>query len=373
MKILWCASGLGTPSESPYDLELSTVASHRYRIGYPSRELQRMGHFNALLPLDALSTLPEDIDVDCAVFGKITAQGPAYLPPVAKAALAAAARLRARDVPIIVDICDFQLFPGDPRGEVVRQLIESANLMTCNSSEMAVMVKTALPDRPRPIVIPDPIELPRKVPTAPPSRRAVTSSGTRSGVLKRWFDMKDPITLGLLWFGHPTNLQYLLRLAPALCDLARSLRFRLTLCSSSHPSVTSGVEALHHEGHLDIRFVEWSMDSMAQTLADSDMVIIPSDPNDPAKRGAGSNRLVHALWSGRFVIANALPSYREFEDFAWIGDDLCAGIHWALNAPDEARKRIVAGQTKIASDFTIETIARRWLEVVTGIARPPKC
>ena len=370
MKMLWCASGLGTPSNSPYDLEFSTVASHRYRIGYPSRELRRMGHANALLSLDASSCFPEDLDIDCAIFGKITAPGPAYLPPVAEAALAASARLRAREVPIIVDVCDFQLLPGDPRGEVVRHLIENASLITCNSSEMAAMVQAAVPNRPRAMVIPDPIELPRKAAAAPPSLQAV-SSAARGGVLKRWFGGTDPVTLRLLWFGHPTNLPYLLRCAPSLSGLARSVRFRLTLCSSNHPSVASGVAALRGEAaeRFAVQFVEWSMDSIGQTLADSDLVIIPSDPTDPAKRGAGSNRLVHALWSGRFVIANALPSYREFEDCAWIGDDLRAGVLWALAAPDEARQRIVAGQVRLESAFTIESIAHRWLDAATGLAR----
>ena len=366
-KILWCVSALDEPAASPLDLQYSSLASHRYRIYYPSRDLERMGHSSALLTLDSGSVVPEDVDFACAVFGKITAAGPDQFARVASTALAAVERLRARQIPIIVDICDFQLWPGDPRRDVVQQVIGSADSITCNSAEMAALVRNALPDGPQPVVIPDPIELPRSEPNAPPPRRSV-ATGAGAGLMQRWLGRKD--VLDLLWFGHFTNLRYLVRLAPALRDLARDVRCRLTVCSSAHPTVASGIEDLRRDAGagVEVRFVEWSLQSIGPTLADSDIVIIPSDPNDPAKRAAGANRLVLALWCGRFVVANALSSYRTFGDYAWIGDDLIAGIRWALDAPEEARARVAEGQ-KAVSDFAIETVARQWLAEIMRIAR----
>ena len=327
-----------------------------------------MGHSSALLDLDAGSPLAGNPDCDCAVFGKITAGGPDEFAVVARNALAALARLRASAIPIIVDICDFQLGPGDPRSDVVKQVIAGASAITCNSTEMAAMLRSALPNAPHPVVIHDPLELARNEPKAPPASAAVTAGG---GAMRRWFGRTHSATLEPLWFGHFMNLQYLLRVAPVLGDLAHDIRCRLTVCSSDHPAVASGVEQLRRDAgpNLPVRFVPWSLDTIGATISGSDIVIIPTDRNDPAKRGAGSNRLVQALWCGRFVVANPLSSYRELADYAWLGDDLVSGIRWALDHPQKARGRVAAGQSAVESDYAAETIARQWIVEITRNAR----
>ncbi len=69
---------------------------------------------------------------------------------------------------------------------------------------------------------------------------------------------------------------------------------------------------------------------------------------------------MEAIWAGRFVVANPIPSYREFDDFAWLGDSIVDGIKWALDHPDEVRRRIAAGQEYIEKNHSPEVIARQW-------------
>lgn len=372
MRILWCVSGLASPLDSAMEFTASSMASHRYRVGYPSLYLERLGHENGFLTLsDALPArgLPE---TDCAVFSKITAPGPQYFAGVRDATIRAARQLQAAGIPIIVDVCDFHFFPGEPRGETVRELMAVADVVTCNSREMATMVKEAVPDCPRVVVVPDPVEQQRKAPSSPPDLSAVKKLSRARALLGRLAGRAQDAVVRLLWFGHPSNMEYLLRHLKPISLLAQRVRCRLTLCTGDHPQLASRLAAARKEAGdvLDIRFLEWSMQTIGQALLDADMVVIPGDPSDPVKRAAGNNRLIEAIWAGRFVVANALPSYREFSDLAWIGSDLQEGITWALNFPEEARKRIEGGQRKIEQEYTQDRIGQRWLTVLSeAIAR----
>lgn len=366
MKILWCVSGLMRPPESAMKLTDSTVASHRYRIGYPSLYLERFGHESRIVTLSEDASVPSPLDADCAVFGKLTAQGPEYFPPVRSAALRTAQQLHTAKVPIIVDICDFQFFPGEPRGETVRELITVADAVTCNSEEMASMVKAAVHDCPQPVVIPDPVEQRREAPSSIPALRAATKTAWSQAILSRLTGRRPDAVVRLLWFGHPSNMGYLLRHLKSLSMLGHRIRCRLTVCTSDHPQVAMALAAARKETGdlLDIRFLEWTTQSIGEALHDTDIVIIPADPNDPAKRAAGNNRLIEALWAGRFVVANELPSYREFADHAWIGEDLSQGIIWALDSPERARKRVENAQRKIEQEYTQEQTGRRWMAIL---------
>jgi hypothetical protein len=102
---------------------------------------------------------------------------------------------------------------------------------------------------------------------------------------------------------------------------------------------------------------------MESLLASHDIVIIPSPWRDPARRANTPYRLVSALHAGRFVVAHPLPAYAPYADFAWLGDELCAGIEWALRHPREVLERIAQGQAFIDQRHSADAVARFWLEV----------
>jgi hypothetical protein len=167
----------------------------------------------------------------------------------------------------------------------------------------------------------------------------------------------DSWRVRLLWFGYPQNLPPLLALLPHLQTVAREYPLLLT-CVTSQPVPTTGEESA-----LRIQYVPWSPQVMDKAIASSDVVLIPSEYRDPVKQAKSPNRLVAGLHGGRFVVAHPLPAYAPYADFAWIGEDLCEGLRWAITHPREVVERIARGQAFIDARHSPDVVARFWLEL----------
>jgi hypothetical protein len=122
-------------------------------------------------------------------------------------------------------------------------------------------------------------------------------------------------------------------------------------------------ERTREDSRLRVQFVPWSPLVMDSAIASSDLVLIPSDYRDPLKQAKSPNRLVAGLHGGRFVVAHPLPAYAPYAEFAWIGEDLCEGVQWAITHPREVVERIVRGQAYIDARHSPEAVARFWLDV----------
>jgi hypothetical protein len=101
-----------------------------------------------------------------------------------------------------------------------------------------------------------------------------------------------------------------------------------------------------------------------------DLVLIPGDPADPLKSGVSSNRVAEALRAGRLPVASPLPSYLPLGECAWLGDDLVAGIAWAMANRGEVLARIRRGQALVAEKLNPETIGRQWRTLFENLAAP---
>ena len=167
----------------------------------------------------------------------------------------------------------------------------------------------------------------------------------------------DSWRVRLLWFGYPQNLPPLLALLPGLETLAREYPLLLT-CVTSHPVPTSGEESA-----LRVQYIPWSPQIMESAIAASDVVLIPSDYQNPVKQAKSPNRLVAGLHGGRFVVAHPLPAYGPYAEFAWIGEDLCEGLRWAISHPREVVERIARGQAFTDARHSPDVVARFWLEL----------
>jgi hypothetical protein len=98
------------------------------------------------------------------------------------------------------------------------------------------------------------------------------------------------------------------------------------------------------ESKARVRFAThaFSLDRQWHELAECDAVLLPSFPAR-AKLVKGHGRLVQAIHAGRLALAYPLPQYEELADFCWCGEDLGAGLAWALAHPAEVLERIRAG------------------------------
>ena len=200
---------------------------------------------------------------------------------------------------VCFDVCDDH-FAGQ-HGDHYRRICDAADLVTCNSHEMARII-TDQTGR-EAVMIPDPYEQPQKPPR---------------------------VNVRLLWFGHASNLKDLM------------------------PWI--------HLPNLDVVSnglgTQWSPEAMDLAFDRAGLVIIPTGKS-MAKSG---NRAIESIRRGLFVIAGYLPAYADLGVYVGnIGD----GVKWALSHQDEVIARIAKSQAYIRDEYSPERIGALWLEALS--------
>jgi hypothetical protein len=210
----------------------------------------------------------------------------------------------------------------------------------------------------RPVLVaPEPCEGVRGLPHAFAARKPPAPLAW----LARRIGLSDDLwRMRLLWFGYPANLAPLIELLPALQDLARMHPLSLTCVTQPVAEIAA---LTREEGPLHVRLIPWTPTVMDAVLSTSDVVLIPAHYRNPVKQAKSPNRLVAGLHGGRFVVAHPLPAYAPYAQFAWIGEDLCQGIEWAIKHPRQVVERIARGQAYIDEKHSPEAVARFWLDV----------
>ena len=233
--------------------------------------------------------------------------------------------------------------------------------VTTVSERLAETVRTFTS---RPVrVAPEPSEGERGVPQAYVARKPPAPF---AWLARRIGLSSDLWRVRLLWFGYPANLPPLLELVPDLEALARRHPLMLTCVTNPMAEIKALMsEARTRESSaLRVQFIPWGPLAMPGVIQSHDMVLIPSAYRDPVKQAKSPNRLVAGLHSGRFVVAHPLPAYAPYASFAWIGEDLGAGMEWAIRHPAEVVERIARGQAYIDERHSAEAVARFWLDVL---------
>ena len=310
------------------------LASARLRGGVASTFAMRAGHHNVFLDCDDPAAVGRvDLDtIDLCVVTKFFGTSNAGL------WLDVLGRLVKNKRKVLVDICEYPFVAKKNAAisDFYNKALQYCDVMTVNSTRMQELMAPHL--RCRPLVIEDAILEPLQKPKFVPGK-----------VLK------------LLWFGHPTNYNYLATLIPSLKTFSQQQKCHLTIVSS--PELKEKVPTVEKplSAHFQIRFIAWSFLSQREALADCDLVLIPGDPADPRKSGASSNRIAETLQAGRFPVAAALGSYLPYEQAAWLGKDLITGIDFALSQPQEVLARIRRGQAQVKATVMPGVVGKQWL------------
>ncbi|KPK04706.1 MAG: hypothetical protein AMJ64_13020 [Betaproteobacteria bacterium SG8_39] len=171
--------------------------------------------------------------------------------------------------------------------------------------------------------------------------------------------------LRLMWFGNLGQINAAM-LEEALANAVGALRDRplqLELVTRSGAreeldAIGRRLRAAHPDCALHV--TAWSLQATEQALERCDFVLIPHETRAEWSTGKSHNRLVTAIRAGRLAIASPIPTYLELADYAWIGDDLAAGLRWALAHPQEAAERVRAGQHAVEQRFAPDQIGRKW-------------
>ncbi len=163
-----------------------------------------------------------------------------------------------------------------------------------------------------------------------------------------------PITI--LWFGHASNINYLISFLKT--GFKEGDEFNLIILSNkpgldifTNASKTSCAKIQFQTGL-------WSPQNMLYAATKADACIIPSNPIDPRKNGASSNRLITSFALGLPVAADNLESYIEFNDF--YVDIRSAEFRNFFKDPSNFHEKTKLAQKIITPRFTIEQSKFLW-------------
>jgi hypothetical protein len=331
MRITWLISSPVTVENGGW---YSPLASVRYRVLAPARYLRDEGHQIQFIRLDERQPsdeIDQRLRADVVVISKVLAGG----------SVAMAERAKQLGSRVLVDLCDDH-FDSPELGSAYQSLCGLADRVIASTNAMAELIRQRTGRTAT--VIDDPFEGPLGAPCFAPRREQ----------------------LRLMWFGHPVNFDTVAAMMPGLVRLSRTQALLLHVVSAAgagNIEVCLDQVNERHRPALCTKFTPWSPETTWRALSECDLVVVPSLP-DAKKRVKSPNRVVEPLRAGRFVVAYPLPSYQELRDFLWLGEELDAGIDWAIRNPTKVLQRIVDGQACISRRFAPTSVALRWAAVL---------
>lgn len=230
----------------------------------------------------------------------------------------------------ILDYTDHHCRPESPLSDFYTEAVNKADAVVCSSKKLAELLKES--QGIDAVLVDDPIEVPIVEP-----RRAENQQKTA------------------LWFGHASNLKYLIDFLAQ--DYEPSERLRLIVMSNAWPFPSEYAEILG-KVDIDIVAVPWSLSDMIAAAGLADMCWIPSNINDPRKSGASANRLLTALALGLPVAADPLDSYRSFDRyFTKLRSPAFADF---VADPVQSFPHVFEAQGQIRESHTIERKVKEW-------------
>ena len=259
---------------------------------------------------------------------------------------------RHANAKVIADINDDH-FERPDFGDYWKSLAQIADVCIVGS---AAMGKTVSRYTHRPVaVVGDPLASPKSAPRVHADRVG--------GLVSRMF---RTLPLKLVWYGNINNVAMFIQWMQWLGRVWTDVPLHVRMVTSRHPTIEAFCIEFNatYAKHAHVEFIEWSEDAQWSVVADSDIVLIPSDASDVAKAVKTANRLTDALHAGRYVIASPIPSYLPYADFVDLGNNPIQALHTYLKDPARARDRIAQGQAAAERQCGMEAIANEWLEVI---------
>ena len=168
-------------------------------------------------------------------------------------------------------------------------------------------------------------------------------------------------TNNILWFGHASNIQYLINFIEKYTK-PNDVSKLIVLSNDNGLNILSNHQFQNSVG-FEIELKKWSVEGLIAASKISDICIIPSDPKDPRKSGASSNRLITSIALGLPTAAEMLPSYEEFSKYFFnIRSNSIFNI-MSDSSSSEFKKLISKAQQKIVPKFLPKAIGQQWIEL----------
>lgn len=167
----------------------------------------------------------------------------------------------------------------------------------------------------------------------------------------------------VLWFGHASNLSYLLKFVDQLKDF--ELLTNLHALTNEQGIEIANQSRIYIPKNLNIHLGIWSIESMINTAKFCDLCILPTNLNDIRKSGASSNRLITALALGLPTAADKLNSYNEFDSY--FTDIRSEKFKDLIKEPFSFHNQVLEAQEKIVPNFTQKAISQKWIRFFSSL------
>lgn len=275
----------------------SILASHRYRVETP------VAYLNTFVDgVEAVVKTKADTQSDINVFQKHFDQAGNLL-----------AMASAKDFGYLTvfDVCDDHF--DRAHGDYYERMCQLADHITCNSANMQERIYEVTGKLAT--IIPDPVTFPKITP-----------------------DKKDYSEPRILWFGHSSNVEPLLKWADK-CP------FRITAVCNAEIN------------HTNIDFHLWGLGVVESLIKDHNVVILPKPEGEHVKCKS-PNRALDAINSGCYVLSDNLDVYSGLPvNFC----SLEAFLSEFKNYDHEAD--ILRAQSFVDKNFKNQVILDSWLDV----------
>jgi hypothetical protein len=273
--------------------------------------------------------------------------------------------LQRRGVRIIFDLCDNHFYNPhnlkywkEARQRLAR-MMNLADVLVASTEALAEVIKSELLTQ-RPIdVIGDPVE-------------TEIGNYAMSG-WRRWLALRhsgtvlSKLTIGqgqgrspLVWFGNHGSpsaeggMLDLQRIRPLLEKLNRQRPISLTVISNSRWKYRHYIEPWA----IPTYYLSWHPATFLASLRAHLIAVIPISPN-PFTVCKSNNRLALALSEGVAVVADVIPSYRDFAGACYLGD-WETGLQSYLTDPHVRSSHAALGRTIARDEWSMSRIADRW-------------
>jgi hypothetical protein len=249
-----------------------------------------------------------------------------------------------RGTTVVLDYTDHHLGASSVMGDFYSQAVELVDQIVVPSTAMARLLANFY-DRSI-TIIPDAIE----VPVVDPGMnkcRPVNSSRDRKA----------------LWFGHQSNLSFLLEWLRDLELPGFSLHLEI-LTSAVGISILSR-NRIQSRTHLKCTGAVWSVETMKASAGTCDFCVLPCGVIDSVKQGASSNRLLTALAMGLPTAADPLESYLEFRPY--FTELRSEAFRDLVESPSVFEPMVRSAQIGPVSEHSLDRIGSRWCEYISSL------
>jgi hypothetical protein len=310
--------------KTPEDLEISHMASVRFRAAIIAKYLPQHGS-----TVSFGETIPETSNI--ILVGKI---GLGDLEKRQKLWLNQIKSAKNKNIKIFIDYTDHHLGFKSQSRTFYEPALKLTDYIITPSDHLKILLNNNFSKEI--FVIPDPIEVPVLSP-------------------------KISKTNGILWFGHATNINYLINFLEE-CPKTYEVSILIVISNDAGLNILAS-HRFQNKIRFKVSLQKWSLKNLIEASKISDICIIPSDRNDPKKSGVSSNRLITSLALGLPTIAEIMPSYAEFSKYFFDIRSNSLFETMSNSSSSGFRKLISEAQQKIIPKFLPRVIAQQWIEL----------